>query len=359
MKQLLITGLAVVVCLISCSKKESGTTPETQPPVDTPAKSTKIYTATELTAASVAYHGSIIKGDLPGASTDADAPVLAADMATATYVAIANRYIIIPLLLTKGTAAGVNAKFEGADAYFSVDFSKPLQARVTEPVNAFSRDERQADSLLMIRIPENISNSEFKLLVAVKDAAGNVSNTVNLKVTLFNTKYDTTIRALSGRWYNSRYRASDLLQWSSSYAPVVSNTEVRCVDNKLIRGWVAGVEPYEILNNRYVLNNEYMQFDTDGSGVSEMSDSTYILSINNSTCDKPFYNVQKRVKKSYFGWYYHTVTKRFYRVDEVINGAYPTDITVFVVNATLENGNLIFTDEKGWQTEYVRLEPTH
>lgn len=340
MKKLMLFGFAATMLFLACSKdKDKGI-------------ETKAYSASELTAASVAFHGTIVKGDVPAAS-GADAPVLAADMANEKYAGVAGRYIIVPLFLEAGTAKGVYAKIDGADSYFSVDFTKPRNARKAgKRDHGFARSGNAADSCLIIKVPADVKTGDIKLKVAVYDAAGKVSNTVTLSVSLYNTAAESTSQAFAGKWTLFRTQEGTG-PWVVRGTPDTSYSSFVCVENKLQYAAPGTANAFNLITHIYKNNDEYIQLNANGSGASYYSDSSKSLITYNVACDSRNYELIEDIGGGNLSWYYHPTTKQLISIEEDLESSYPQDIEVMSVSAKIENGKLIIVDGD-WTAEYIK-----
>ncbi|NIG56904.1 hypothetical protein [Chitinophaga sp. Cy-1792] len=359
MKKYMLIGAALSVVFFACSKKDSdkptGPIDPTVPTDTLPA--TKTYDASALTAASVASRGTIVKGALPAASAATGTPVLSSTIAEDTYSAIAGRYLIIPLTLTSGQITGAYVQFQGADAYFKVDFSSKTNGRVANPRPVFGRDiyGDGRDSAVVIKMPADLPTSTLKVLISVYDKAGNASKSITVNANVFNTASSADSKALSGKWSLVRTQYIDKytnlpFDWEYPYVNHYRYGFYTCINGKLSEtddSTVTGA--VKIMRSNWKTNEEYTQLNADGSGKHVYSDSLYVLKADN-TCSSRNYEASNDTGNEALGWYYNATTKKLYIISDVI--IYDTkDFSVEVYDAKVENGKLIITGEGGDITE--------
>ncbi|NIG56905.1 hypothetical protein [Chitinophaga sp. Cy-1792] len=359
MKKFMLIGAALSVMFVACSKKDDDKTTVPVAPTDSTAPGTKIYNASALTTASVASHGTIVKGALPAASAATGTPVLSSTIAEDTYSAIAGRYLIIPLTLTSGEITGAYVQFQGADSYFKVDFSRTTNGRTANQKTLLGRSiyGNGNDSIVAIKVPADVATGVVKVLISVYDKAGNASKSITVSANLFNTAASAENKALSGKWSVSRHRdvnhyTNTMGDWVNPFVYVYSNSFYICKNNKLTYtsdSTVAGAT--KIATTRWIMNEQYIQLNADGSGKSVASASLDILSDNN-TCSSRNYESHVSAGSDVLGWYYNPTTKKFYMIGDLM----AVDANAFYVgeyDAKLENGILTISDEDG-TTEYVK-----
>ncbi|MBC9930948.1 hypothetical protein [Chitinophaga qingshengii] len=347
MKKLILIGAALTLTIFACSKKDDNSNPPPDP-------ITKPYNASSLTAASVASRGTIVKGALPAASATADAPVLSATIAADTYSAVAGRYLVIPVPVEQGSIVkGAYVQFEGADAYFNIDFSKPAGGRIANQRSIFGRDiyGNFNDSAVIIKVPADVSNGVVKLLISVYNAAGKISKSVTVSANLFNTAASTDSKALSGKWKMSRLNEADG-KWINPYVADSSRSFYVCNNGTLaFASDPTAPGAVNLVQSYWKTIEEYMELNANGSAKSVYFDSSYQLNL--SSCNSRSYNGYADRGSEDLSWYYDGTAKKIYIISDIIKQS-TKDFYLVIADVKLENGKLIVTEEDGYATEYTK-----
>jgi hypothetical protein len=235
-KILLLSAVACSILLYACKKDDKTTTPVTEVPnpMDpvTLSSNIKIGYATN------------VKGDIPAASTSSDAPLLSTDgYDNRTYTAISGRYVVIYPESSQGYIQGYYVKINGADSYFKVDYKagydlrkKAAGARKATKGHNTLRDGDNADSSIVIKLPEGLTGDTFTIKYAAYDSLNRVSNAITAIISLVHP--DSSANSLLiGNWRYNRYKANDN-DWYSpyTYGQDTSKASYSCVDGVLTYG---------------------------------------------------------------------------------------------------------------------------
>ncbi|ASZ13021.1 hypothetical protein KTO58_09225 [Chitinophaga pendula] len=340
--------------LFACSKNSKNDAPGPDPA----PKTVNVKDPKALTAAVKVYHGSLVNGAFPDAS-GAGAPVLSTTNYKDVIPAISGRYAVLPLILNvpdgqNPTAPkGAYVKIVGADSYFDIDFSKPLNGRQAPTKhNGIARDA-YADSVVVIKLPEDITKDTFKVELAIYNAQKQVSNKVTIAIATIAAGGGSANTAFQATWIPSRYKDdSTNLEWKPAMVDRVDSGYLVCVNNQLnfSETNIPGAKKY-YLGEYHDVKNE-TTFGAGGQGSSEYLVKRKNLDYNKSTCDNLVYVENNDGSKEVFGWSYNTSTQLMTLVYDGngINGEFDFE----VIRMRIENNKLYMNERLKGIREYVK-----
>ncbi|BAV07269.1 hypothetical protein FLA_3292 [Filimonas lacunae] len=184
----------------SCSKdKDSTVTPTVVAQIDPVALSAGMK---------VGYAATSVTGNIPAASTSADAPVLDSLYDNVTYYAISNRYIVIRPSILSGDVQGYYIQVNGAKSYYKIDYTTARNLRKAQKAasskHSSAKEGDNSDSSIVIKLPANLVTDTFSISYAAYNANNQVSNSINAIIAVASS--DSASNSLvTGNWRRNRY----------------------------------------------------------------------------------------------------------------------------------------------------------
>lgn len=307
--------LFLIVAMAACKKSDSpDNSPTTIDPSDAKTLSLNIKV----------NHGQSVEGNIPVQSGN-DLKLNPSSVNKTSY-AIAGKYAVIRPELSEGVIAGYYLRIVGNNQnYFKIDFSKPISGRKKTVLSHRPRlslskkvmddDPGYADSVIIIRLPENIKPGTFCVEYAAYNMDGSVSNMIKECVTITALGGD---KNLIGKWesYRLKYNNDD---WE--YYPLYDwliTKEYKCVNNKL--NTIDNYDSSDVIVNvnslGYRYDYIYLSFAdnnviteesnevklTINKDASSCSNFKYDTSLNKQFIDTYFWSLDSVSKKMIFIW---------------------------------------------------------
>jgi hypothetical protein len=349
-KILLFSAVASVLIFNACKKdKDNDSETPTVDLVDRNALAEKIKVS----------YGTSVKGALPTATGTAVTPALREE--EDTILAISGRYLLIqPTLINESEAEvkGYYIQVNGANTYFKVDFSTTRGLRKA-PKNHKSllREGDNADSIIVIKLPENIKSDTISFTYAAYDASNNVSNHVIVYANIISEGNSADNKIFAGTWKVNRNKFNDEA-WQDYYKPDTSFVPYHCTeDGTLAYCFEESASCFNLAVGIYRYTKYNLVF-TEKNRVDEIS--SYIsksLNFDLSTCDNYLYHPEVSYDDNYTSsWSYDKTNKILTFVDDnggSNNSSYYDYYTLtveeitankLVVSSTSDLGDVYFTE---------------
>lgn len=354
MKKVILVLTVASGLFFACSKSNNNDAPGPDPS----PKTVNVKDPKALTAAVKVYHGTLVNGAFPAAS-GAGAPALSNTAYKDVIPAISGRYAVLPLILNvaDGESAivpkGAYVKIVGADSYFDIDFSKSINGREAPSKHGASARESYADSVVVIKLPEDITKDTFKVELAVYNAQKQISNKVTIAVATILAGGGTANAAFQATWIPSRYKDdSTNVEWKPAMVDRVDSGYLVCVNNKVVYAEpnTPGAKKY-YLGEYHDAKNE-TTFGAAGQGSSEYLKKRKNLDYDKSTCDNLIYVEKNDAGKEVFGWSYNTTTQLMTIIYDGngVNGGFDFE----VIHMRIENNKLYVRERLKGIREYVK-----
>lgn len=299
----------LLVALAACKKNDSPDSASTTiNPSDAKALSQNIKV----------NHGKTVEGTMPMQS-GADLKLDPAPGNKTLFAAI-GRYAVIRPTVVKGVIAGYYLRIVGSDQnYFKIDFSKPISGRkkavlphetnlgLSKKVTDDNPDF--ADSVIIIKLPENIEPGTFCVEYAAYNMDGSVSNIIKECVTVTTLGGD---KNLVGKWelYKEKYNNED---WE--YYPLSdwwSNEYYKCVNDKLEFSYDGDTSGVRVDVNSYGYRNDYVYMSFATNGIATLESYQVELEINKekSSCTNFVYDSTVNNANRSYVWSLDSVRKK-------------------------------------------------
>jgi len=318
------TTLILVIFAWACKKNES--TDNTSTGLD-PAD------AVALTQNIKVNHGQKIEGVMPVPSGNGVALATASN--NKSSYAIAGKFAVIKPQISVGEVAGYYLHIVGDNkSHFKVDFSKPVSGRkkmhlpnsrrigISKKVTDDNPD--YTDSVIIIRLPDNIKPGTFCVEYSAYDWNGGISNVIKECITVTPLGGD---KNLVGKWglTKSKDDNEDWIYYPDTAWFIVG--DYKCVNNQLIPAEPADSNAALVRNvpvYGYRYNYSDWTFSEDGSGQEEYDEIELDLNLLKSSCDKFVYDSTVDVWQSQYIWSLDTAAHKLIIIDE----GDPNDIVV-------------------------------
>lgn len=355
MKYTKLFACALLILLWAC-KKNNNTTSAENDNLD-PSDSKSLFLSIKVN------HGQKTDGSLPTASDNG--PKLDETIANKTMPSIAGKYVIIHPEVLSGEIAGYYLRITGYhDAYFKIDFSKPISGRRKTttvkkhgPLMKIMDDNPDyMDSVIVIKLPDNIKPGTFCVEYIAYDWDNNTSNIVKQCITVSSLGGE---EKLAGKW--SLEKRKDLGEdWK--YYPI-SDTVFRS-------NYVCGSDnkPFEVYDSLTATSTVpsflrkydyyYWQALGDGSGKEEYNEIELNIDFNESTCDNFKFKSEGHTTSTPFIWSFDPQRKKLIiiLIYEAFQDFYFLEMDMEFINQdriSLHYIDNIGLDEEWW--EMVRM----
>ncbi len=335
MKKILLSLILISILFSACKKDQTGSTQTASiSPSDSKA----------LAGAITVYHAVKITGTTPAPSTSGTAPVLDASTDNQQIIALNGRYVVIKPAVTSGTVAGYYFKITGTDFYYKVDFSKPRmqsgrmagtkpgdhgrflmpQRRLTTAGNRMdSTSTDYQDSSIIIQLPANIAPGTFCSQYWMYDEQNQVSNVINVCVTVDQLGAGTDGGGFVGTWKETSAKNLDFNNNNvidSSWMPVTYQKDYStpenyyCHNNQLYYYYDSTVTPAPAVVNissyyEWVKQADLI-FAQNGALQEIYSEETGFINTDSSSCSNVVYSITPYQEQPYGGWSYNATTKK-------------------------------------------------
>jgi hypothetical protein len=269
-----------------------------------------------VTAAVKVWHGSLVTGQPPAPSNNNNVQLDAS--LNDEVVAIAGRYAIISPEVVAGDIAGYYLQINGAGSYFKVDFSKPRttnRVRTSRPhskpgLRLSTDSTNNADSAIVITIPDNIEPGEFCVTYCAYDAQGNVSNLVTTCVTITSFGGDATVSYLEGNWKLTGSK-EDGLPWEDAAIGDTTYSDGYCVNGRPSYFCDSSIcSDLRFINYIGVYANDVMNFGKTGALQYKSEGTDKYLLMDSSTCNNFKYESENYSYQMSGAWSYDNTAKK-------------------------------------------------
>jgi len=349
MKKLFLFVLTAGIALYAC-KKDNDT--DNGDNGDNTTKQIDPANAGELTAAVKVFHGTNVPGAMP-LTAGTGAPVLAASSNNQSVMAINGHYAVITPEVETGDISGYYAKVTGADSYFKVDYSKPVNGR-KKPVShagLFKITGGNADSAIVIVLPGNLKPGNFCVEYAAYDAQNRVSNLIKVCVTVIAAGTDESGKAILGSWRLNREKRNG--EWRDPYKADSSFNQYACSADTLVHCTPNYTNCKSIA---YIINQkekDEVTFTDNGRYETFYAAKSLHLTLDHSLCANPTYITYTDSDTEQGGWSYNATTKKLTIIYDYDDGEPNYDVLIIPV-IELSSTKLVFENDLDEQSEYVR-----
>lgn len=334
MKRYVLLSLLAVAGFLSCGKD------------DDKKDNVNVGNPDAVTAAAKVYYGTTVQGQLPAVT--AGAPVVELYTGDDAAFALAGGFIVLEPSSTAGEAVkGYLVQINGAKSYFKIDYSQTRGAR-RAPGTGLFKEQGASDSLIVVKLPEDITSGELCVNVAAYNDAGQIGNVVKHCITIIRTANETT---LSGTWNRSRSYDKEKNKWSDRYDS--SRAELMCSINKL--GWLCepglNCTPVNVLTDLKI-DSSYMTFNANGSFVYVEKRTLLNINLETSSCSAFKYNtsvVEEDPSNAF--WAYDKASKRLILTD---NTADDNGASFESYQLEIDGKKFVITFENGDKEEYTK-----
>ncbi|HEY1166872.1 MAG TPA: hypothetical protein VGE90_16970 [Chitinophaga sp.] len=348
MKKLFLFVLTAGIALYACKKDNDNNNDNG----DNTTKQIDPANAKELTAAVKVFHGTSVAGAMPLAA-GTGAPVLAAQSNNQSVMAINGRYAVITPEVESGDISGYYAKVTGADSYFKVDYSKPVNGRKKPALQSglFKVTGGNADSAIVIVLPVNVKPGTFCVEYAAYDAQNRISNLIKVCVTVIAAGTDESGKAILGSWRLNREQHNGV--WEDPYKADSSFNQYACSADTLVH---CSPNYTNCRSVAYIINQKQtdeVTFTDNGRYESLYAAKSMHLSLEHSPCSNPKYITYTDSDTDGGGWSYNATTKKLTIIYDYDDGEPNYDVLVIPV-IELSSTKLVFENDVDEQVEYVR-----
>jgi hypothetical protein len=338
----LIFAFAVILSISSCKKdsKEEESNINTSDP-------------NAVTAAVKVWHGSLVTGQPPAPSNNNNVQLDAS--VNDEVVAIAGRYAIISPEIVTGNIAGYYLQINGAGSYFKIDFSKPRTTNRVRTNSSHSRlalrlsgdSSNNADSAIVITIPDNIQPGEFCVTYCAYDAQGNVSNLVTTCVTVTSFGGDASVSYLEGNWKFTGSKDPDDI-WESINGNDTSYIDGYCVDGR--PGYYC--DSLDCSSLRFIdyigTYNDVMTFGKTGALQYKSEGMEKNILIDSSSCSSLKYESSPFSEEINGAWSYDGGTKKITLIFDFDEFGLPYPEVIELELIKVDNSKIYLKDSDGW-----------
>jgi major membrane immunogen (membrane-anchored lipoprotein) len=349
MKKILLFSAVASVLLFNACKKDKNNDTETPTVDDRNALIDKIKVS----------YGTLVKGALPTTTSTAETPTLRTE--EDTILAISGRYLLIqPSLMNESEAEvkGYYIQVNGTNSYFKIDFSTTRGLRkATKNHKSLLREGDNADSIIVIKLPENIKSDTISFTYAAYDASNNVSNHVIVYASILTAGNSEDNKIFAGTWKVNRNKFNDEA-WQDHYKENTSFIPYHCAeDGTLTYCYDESTSCFNLPASIYSYTKHNLVF-TEKNRVDEISN--YIVKrfdFDLSNCDNFLYYPEVSEDDNYTSsWSYDKTNKILTFVDDNAgsdNSSYYDYYTLtveeitankLVVSSTSDLGDVYFTE---------------
>jgi len=366
MKKTLLSLSLLAILFTACKKDQAGSDQKNISTSDPKA----------LTDAITVFHSTKITGTSPVPGTSGNAPVLDMGSDNQQIHALNGRYSVIKPAVTSGTVAGYYFKIIGADFYYKIDFSKPRVSANRLSGNANARSHHflsgarkfngnradstvsdYTDSSIIIQLPANISPGTFCAQYWMYDAQNQVSNVINVCITVDQLGGGADGAGFTGTWKQTKERyASDYPDTSwhtiSNQKDYSYKQPYLCENNQLTYVYDStSTDPniQQIFSNYYWTIQSDMSFAANGAAQYISGFEEGFVDLDASTCSNIVYRAEgSPVHEDIGGWSYNSTTKKLVLVFD-FNGAGSSDPQAFEFTVTQQSasGFTLLDDQYG------------
>lgn len=201
MKKILFSMMAIAIAMYACKKSDKGDTTKPVTPIS-------VDSVNLLTDSLKVNHFKVTTKDAllpaPKGST-----VVLSDRSEDTIYATNGSYAVIdPYNDREVEIAGFYVKVKGANSYFTLDYTQPVSRKKASNSKGFLARTQMADydSVIAIKLPQNILPGSFTVEYEAYDASGNVSNKTSITVTVVaGDQASAEYKLLMGTWKSYAY----------------------------------------------------------------------------------------------------------------------------------------------------------
>lgn len=341
MKKYVLIPMLAIAGFLSCSKDEKKIDPAN---------------TAELNSKVKVYYSQALQGNIP--ENVAGAPELVLD--DEQVVAITGRYVILEPNILSGDPVGYYVQLEGASGYFKVDYSLARNARkAPEKVkqHGFLRemDEAKAsDSVIVIKLPENVTAGSFCVKVAAYDEQGQAGNAQKVCVEI---RQKAGLEALNGTWsFSGKFDKTDNVWNHDVYKADTFNQYVYCVNGlpstqcpngQFCQGTLKMTYRYQVTLDEVVLGSS--------GTLTESSAYAYMRTDwSKATCAEMAYLIENGAASDHGGWSYDAAAKKLYYIydNDGAPGTETFDFGVYTIE--LDGKKMICTGQDEELYEYTK-----
>lgn len=254
-------------------------------------------------------HGQKIEAVMP--SPSGNGLVLDTESNNKTTYGIVGKYAIIEPQVSEGEVAGYYLRIVGDDKnHFKIDYSRPISGRKkigtsnSKKIGLFKRmmdnNPDYTDSVIIIRLPDNISPGIICVEYSAYDQNGNVSNVIKECINISPLGND---KNLVGNWEAVRYKKlnGEWAYFPDSLLSMEWYYDAYCLNNKLYLQEpieFGNATPIPNLLTEVFLESDNMVFLENGTVLIQQDDVFSDINFEESTCEKFIYDIVDTHKHS-------------------------------------------------------------
>ena len=297
MKKVILFLLATGIVLYACKKDTEKETPA-PPQIDT-------SNPNDIAAAIKVFYGARVNGTMPAAN-GTGAPALGT-AASNTIITGKDGYAVIRPAVTSGDVSGYYLSVTGANSYFKVDYSKPRNARQAVMDQLLRITGKNADSLLVIQLPDNAKAGTFCVQYAAYDSQDRVSNVVNVCIAVTAKLDSTQEQLLQGEWVLNRTKFGDEPWKDDYYKPDTFTNRYICQNDTLAECYSNCAYEFPSI---YKPEKQAYVLGADSAFTYEVEEKWTEVVLNKTPCtNNPPIATQTINRDEHGKWYYDPITQ--------------------------------------------------